>query len=216
MTFRKSGGSETQRLLSPFLAVLLALPSCVFGQQPAAPAETQPPMESLKVIALAGNNRMNDLERRVMTPLVVQVLDQNGRPVEGAQVVFRFPLKGPSAEFTGHLPAQTVRSNADGQAAATGWMANREAGTFQVRVTATFGNQLGETTITMSNVTRIVGDGEVKHQKKWWSSKWGKIGIVAGAAGVAAAVVLLTRGGGGAANTTITAAPGTPTIGAPH
>jgi len=172
-------------------------------------------VESLKVIALAGNHAMNDLERRVMAPLVVQVLDQNSRPVEGAQVVFRFPPKGPSAEFPNGQLAQTVRTNADGQAAATGWTATRAVGSFQVHITASRGNELGETTISMSNVSRFSGDVEGKH-KKWWSSKWAKIGIVAGAAGVAVAVVLLTRGGSGSSNTTVTAAPGSPTIGAPH
>ncbi len=215
MTSLTNRGLKSQRWLPPLLAVLVALPPNLLAQQlPASPSETLPPVESLKVLALAGNNRMNDLERRVMTPLVVQVLDQNSRPVEGAQVVFRFPLKGAGAEFPGHQPSQTVRTNADGQAAATGWMANRETGTFQVRVTASFGNQLGEATISMTNVTRIIGDGEEK-RKKPRLSKWAKIGIIAGAAGVTVAVVLLTRGGG-SSNTTITAAPGSPTIGAPR
>ncbi len=205
--------------LAQAMAVMLASLQILLAQDPAPAAQTKPVTslaaeDSLKVIPLAGNRGMNDLERRVMTPLVIQVLDQNSRPVEGAQVVFRFPLKGPSAEFPGGHPSQTVRTNADGQAAATGWMANREVGGFQVHVTVSFGNQLGETTISMSNVTRIVGNGEEK-RKKWWSSKWAKIGMAAGAAGVVVAVVLLTRGGSNA-GTTVTASPGSPTIGAPH
>ncbi len=200
------------------MVVVLASFPILRAQEPERAAQVipLPAVQSLKVIPLAGNHSMNDLERRVMAPLVVQLLDQNSRPVEGAQIVFRFPLKGPSAEFANGQVAQTVRTNADGQAAAVGWMANREVGSFQVHVTASRGNELGETTISMSNVTRIVGDGDAKH-KKWWSSKWAKIGIVAGAAGITLAVVLLTRGGSSASsNTTVTAAPGSPTIGAPH
>lgn len=212
-----SGRLGTGRWLPAFLAVLIALPPNIFAQSPEAqtpakPAEQLPAVESLKVIALAGNNAMNDLERRVMAPLVVQVLDQNSRPVEGAQVVFRFPLKGAGAEFPNQQPAQTVRTNADGQAAAVGWVA-REKGTFQVHIAVSRGNELGETTISMTNVTRVVDDGKPKH-KTWWSNKWAKVAVIAGAAGVTVAVILLTRGGN--SSTTVTAAPGSPTIGGPQ
>src|ERR1700722_2754304 len=197
-----------------FLAVLMALLPNLPAQQPPTPvAEPLPAVESLKVIPLSGHRGMNDLERRVMAPLVVQVLDQNSRPVEGAQVVFRFPLRGPGAEFPNQQPAQTVRSYADGQAAAVGWMA-RGTGSFQVHIAVSRGNELGEATITMTNVTRFVGDGTQKH-KTWWSNKWAKVAVIAGAAGVAVAVILLTRGGGSSAST-VTASPGSPTIGAPQ
>jgi hypothetical protein len=210
MTSTISLGCQAPRLAT-FLAVLLALPPCLLAQQPAQ-SETLPAVENLKVIPLAGNHAMNDLERRVMAPLVVQVLDQNARPVEGAQVVFRFPLTGPGAEFSNHQPSQTVRTNADGQAAAIGWMA-RESGSFEVHVTVSRGNELGETIVSMTNVNRVVGDGQEKH-KTWWSNKWAKIAVIAGAAGVATAVILLTRGG---SNTkTVTASPGSPTIGGPQ
>jgi hypothetical protein len=137
------GGLQTQCWLPLFLAILLALPPNLLAQQPTVQQpvaqqplqpESLPAVENLKVISLAGNHAMNDLERRVMTPLVIQVLDQNSRPVEGAQVVFRFPLSGPGAEFANQQTAQTVRTNADGQASAVGWMA-RAAGTFQVHIT---------------------------------------------------------------------------------
>lgn len=206
------------RWLPPFLAVLLALPPQVAAQQPAAPQQQPialPTVQSLKVLPLAGNGATNDLERGVMSPLVVQVLDQNSRPVDGAQVVFRFPLRGPSAVFPNQQTSQTARTNADGQAAAVGWVANKEVGSFQVQISASRGNELGSATITMSNATRVVAEVQPKHKSK---SKWIKIGIIAGAAaGVAIGVVLATRGGGGGSGkTTVTVSPGSPTIGGPH
>src|SRR5579863_1661380 len=138
------------------LAVLLAVPPGLLAQQPAAPpppvqAPTQikpmsplPIVQDLRVIALAGNDEKNDLERRIMAPLVVEVLDRNSRPVEGADVVFRFPLNGPGATFRNQQTSKTVRTDGTGQASATGWMANDEVGTFQVRVTASYGNETGE------------------------------------------------------------------------
>ena len=89
----------------------------------------------------------------------------------------------------------------------------REKGTFEVHVAVSRGNELGETTLSMTNVTRVVDDGKPKH-KTWWSHKWAKVAVIAGAAGVVVAVVLLTRGG--SSTTTVTAAPGSPTIGGPQ
>ena len=226
--------------LPQVLAILLAVGPVRAGEQtpapqqsapnpPSAPQSTQPapvtpiaplPMtQSLKVTALAGNKGMNDLERGLMSPLVVQVLDQNDRPVEGAEVVFRFPLNGPGATFRGGNTSQTVHSNGQGQAAAMNWTANKQVGTFEVHVTAAYGNQLGETTVSMSNVTRIVEDTKGgKKQSKWYSSKWVKIALIAGGAATVAGIVLATRGGGSSSTTTptITITPGSPTVGGPH
>jgi hypothetical protein len=139
--------------------------------------------------------------------------------VEGASVVFRFPLEGPSASFAGQKNAETYRANADGQAAATGWTANGKVGTFQVQVTASRGNELGSVTISMTNVTRIVDPGK-SARKHWWSSKTAKIGIAVAAAGLIAAIVLVTRGSSSSSVSTappvITATPGSPTIGGPQ
>ncbi len=125
--------------LPQVLAIILAVGPVCGGEQtpsaqapnpsvaqpaPTAPMAQLPMMRSLKLTALAGNKAMNDLERGLMSPLVIQVLDQNDRPVEGAEVVFRFPLNGPGATFRGGNTSQTVRTNGQGQAAATNWTAN--------------------------------------------------------------------------------------------
>jgi hypothetical protein len=186
---------------------------------PVAPMAPLPMIQSLKVTALAGNKAMNDLERGLMAPLVVQVLDQNDRPVDTAEVVFRFPLNGPGATFRGGNTSQTVHTNGQGQAAAMNWTANGQVGSFDVHVTAAYGNQLGETTISMSNVTRIVDEGKgAKKQSKWYSSKWVKIALIAGGAATVVGIVLATRGGSStaAAAPTITITPGSPTVGGPH
>jgi hypothetical protein len=198
----------THRWLPLVLALLLALPSGAAAQ---APANQPATVRTLKVLPLAGNQELNDLQNKVMAPLVVQVLDQNDRPVEGADVIFRFPLNGPSASFSDQKTAQTFRTNADGQAAATGWAANGKVGTFQVQVTASRGSEQGSTTISMTNVTRITG-AQKRTQRKGWFSRWGKFAVAAGAAGVVVAIVLATRGG----SRVITATPGSPSIGAPQ
>jgi len=109
---------------------------------------------SLHVVALAGDGETNDMETRVMAPLVIQVLDRNARPVEGADVTFRFPTDGPSASFPHQRDSRIVKTNADGQAAAVGWISNGQAGLFQVQVVAVRGNDSGGTVISMTNVIR--------------------------------------------------------------
>jgi hypothetical protein len=207
------------------LLLLLILPSWIAAQQAPTPASAKPmaplpTVQNLKIIPLAGAGEMNDLERRTMAPLVVEVLDQNDHPVEGAEVVFRFPLKGPGATFPNDRTSRMVRSDAQGEASALDWTANSEVGSFQVHVTASYGNQIGETNITMSNVTRITDAMRKQNEKKrhFWSSKWFTIGVIAAAAAIAVGVVLATRGSSSTKTTspTVTITAGSPTLGGPN
>jgi hypothetical protein len=225
-----------RRWLPQGLAVLLVVVQVQAAEQAAVPAQAPPPAaapqapaqpiavaplpveQSLKVRILAGNNEANDLERRIMAPLVVQVLDQNDRAVEGAQVVFRFPINGPGATFNDGKPSVTVTANGTGQAAAINWMANGQPGTFQVHVNASYGNQVGETTVTMINATRITeADKKTEAKgKSLWSHTWFKAAVIGGAVAIGVGVYFATRGGGKGAGSTVTITPGSPGVGAPH
>src|ERR1700733_6064873 len=192
-----------------------AAPQAGAPPTPAPPAPPLPVEQSLKVVTLAGEGEMNDLERRVMAPLVVQVLDQNQRPIAGAEVVFRFPINGPTATFAGGKGSVTVRTRGDGQAAATNWMA-MGVGTFQVHVNASYGNQVGEVTVSMTNATRVVAEAKKSKTGSLWSHRWFKIAVMGGAAAaVGIGVYLATRGGSKSSGSTITIAPGPPSVGAP-
>ena len=215
---KHAGASLPKRGLARLLAILLVVAPLQAQQPPAAPQPIAPAplVQNLKVIPLAGKGEQNDLEKRVMAPLVVEVMDQNDRPVEGAEVVFRFPINGPGAAFPGGKPAQSSRTNAQGQAAAMNWTANNQVGAFDVHVTATYGNQIGETTFSMSNVTRVVEEPKKSSKRGWLSQKWVKVALIGGAAGVAAGIALALRGGGSSSGNTIIISPGSPGIGGPH
>jgi hypothetical protein len=192
------------------------------GAQAPAPAAL-PMVEGLKVLVLAGKDEVNDIQRRVMAPLVVEVLDQNDRPVQNAEVVFRFPLQGPSATFPAGKTSVTARTNGQGQAAALNWIANNEVGRFDVHVNASYGNQIGQVTFSMSNANNVpqstVGAGTATEKHGgWFSPTWVKIAVIGGAAAIAAGVFLATRGGSKSAAPagTVTISPGSPTIGGPH
>jgi hypothetical protein len=186
--------------------------------QPAQPIAQLPVERSLQIRVLAGKDEANDLERKIMAPVVVQVVDQNQRPVEGAEVVVRFPLSGPGAAFTGGKASQTIRTNAEGQAAALNWAANNQQGTFQVHVSASYSNQIGETTFSMTNANHVVEEGQRAKRASWWSHRWVKVAVIGGAAAIVAGVVLATRGGSsaGGGGTTVIINPGGPTVGGPH
>jgi hypothetical protein len=215
-----------RRLAVPCLCCLLAFVPNAGAQQPASPAPQPPPTpsqvkpaaqlpttENLKLLILAGQREANDLQRRVMAPLVVQVLDQSDNPVEGAEVVFRFPASGPGASFDGLKAAQTFRTNAEGQARATNWTANNQVGSFQVRVTASLGNQFGQAIVSMSNVTRVTSDTGKK--PRHWMSKKVAIIVIAVAAGTVTGI-LVSRNSGGGGPAIVTISPGTPTLGGAH
>jgi hypothetical protein len=194
-------------------------PSANPAAQPGQPATAPAVVQNLKIIPLAGKGEMNDLERHIMAPLVVEVLDQDQRPVEGAEVVFRFPINGPGAVFSDGKTSKTGRTNGQGQAAAMNWTANNQVGQFDVHVTASYGNQTGEITVPMSNVNRIVEEAK-KAEKNggWWSPRWVKLAIIGGTVALAAGVVLATRGGGSSSTSstpTITITAGAPTVGSP-
>ena len=183
---------------------------------PIQPVASLPTEESLKILVLAGKGESNDLERKVMSPMVIQVLDQNDRPIEGAEVVFRFPINGPGASFPGGKSSLTVRTNTGGQAAALNWMANSQTGPFDVHVTASYGNQIGETTFSMTNVTRVVEEPTKAKAESLWSHRWFKIAVIGGAAvAVGLGVYFGTRGGSKSSGSTVSISPGSPTVGAP-
>lgn len=192
------------------------------AQAPAVqPGTLAPAIQGLKVVALAGKGEANDLQRHVMAPLVVEVLDQDDRPVEGAEVVFRFPINGPSATFPDGKTSRSVHTNGQGQAAAMNWAANNQVGSFEVHVTATYGNQVGEINIPMSNADRVVVENARSTAKRggWWSPTWVKAAIIGGTVALAAGVFLATRGGGSKSTstpTTVTITPGSPSIGGPQ
>jgi hypothetical protein len=229
------------RFLPQALSVLLALmpvwseaqtPAAAqapAAQTPAAPAPAPeasspaaaPTIESLKVIPLAGKGEVNDIKRKLMAPLVVEVDDREDRPIEGAEVIFRFPLRGASATFPGGKTSQTTRTNAQGQAAAMNWTANNENGSFEVHVSASYGNQIGQTSFSMSNSNSVPegrhnGDFAARAKSDhWYSPLWVKLAIGAVAAGAITGIVLATGGGSSGSKPTppITITPGTPTIG---
>ena len=85
------------RVLAISLSVLLAFPMALSAQS-----------GGLSIIPVAGEGAINNIEKRVVVEPVVEIQDEQGRPVQGAKVEFRCPTSGPSATFFGASPTLTV------------------------------------------------------------------------------------------------------------
>ena len=87
------------------LSALLALAPVIRAQQrdslnpPQPPAAAASPVESLKIFVLEGQGAIHSIRDQGAAMPVVEVRDDNGLPVEGAEVKFDLPPAGPGGSF---------------------------------------------------------------------------------------------------------------------
>jgi hypothetical protein len=198
------------------LIVFISVP-CAFPQQPAPPAPAAPAAPTLTILVLQGADAINNIELHSAVVPVVEVRDMNERPIENATVTFELPATGASGFFPGQQLKYTTRTNLQGQAAAQGFVPNFERGRFRIKVTATFGNQTGSTSIYQTNASNAEAVQELSTPKKFWT--WWKIAAIVGGAGAVAGILAATLGGGNgssSSSSTVTITPGPVTIGGPR
>lgn len=183
------------------------------------PARAQAPA-SLQIIIVEGEGAINNVKQRVNREPIVQVEDENHKPIAGAAIIFFLPNDGPGGTFANGSSTFTTTSNAQGQAVARGIRFNNQAGSMQIRVSASFAGQTASAIINQTNVLGIAASGASVGGMSL-ATKLLIIGAVVGA-GVAAGVVIANHGGGGgsgstpATPSTITISPGTVTVGGPQ
>lgn len=174
----------------------------------------------LKISILEGEGAINNVRQRTAREPIVQVTDENNRPIAGAVVLFALPDRGASGTFANGATSMTVTTDAQGKAVATGLRPNTVAGKMEIRVSASHQGQTASATITQTNALGAAAAA---------GAGGGKIlAIVAVIGGAAAAgVIAATRGskGGGTPTPTPTPTPvptptvisaGTPTISPPR
>lgn len=164
------------------------------------------PVESLAIYVLEGQNEIHDIRAPITAMTVVEVRDENGIPIEGADVTFELPRTGPGGAFAGQASSYTGKTNSQGQVSAT-FQPNALTGRFTIQVTAKFGNRTGHAVIMQTNARRA---GVAEPKSGLFKFAWWKVAVLAGIGATVA--ILVTRGGSGSSPTLI---PGTPTFGAP-
>jgi len=176
--------------------------------QDAAPAK-------LNITIVEGDGAINNVKQRVNREPIVQVEDENHKPIAGAVVLFFLPDSGPGGTFANGSRSLMVTTNAQGRETMTGFHPNSATGQMQVRVTASFGGQTAAAVITQTNVAGGGGGGGGMSAA---AKAWIVIGIAAGA-GAGAFVALHgsgSSGGGTGGPTPISITAGQPTVGAPR
>jgi len=207
----QSHGRTGRGVLAVCVAGLLSVAQMLPGGQ-AAQAPTK-----LNIVIVEGEEAINNVRQRTAREVIVQVEDENNRPLAGAAVYFLLPESGPGASFPGGARSLTVMTDQKGRAVAAGLRNNNVAGKFQIRVEASYQNVTATTTINQANAVLTAGAAAGV------SGKVIAALAVAGGAAAAGAVAAMSggkNGGNGAPPaptrppTTIT--PGTPTVSGPR
>jgi hypothetical protein len=178
------------------------------------PAAAQQAVTGLSITIVEGEGAINNIRQRVNREPIVQVEDENHKPIAGAVVIFFLPGQGASGTFPdGSRMLMTVTDN-QGRAVARGIRPNSQSGPMQIRVTASFQGLTASSLITQTNAA---GAAAATSAGLSAGAKWA---IILGIAGAAAAggIFAATHGGGSSSPSApppIVITPGTPSVGGP-
>jgi hypothetical protein len=190
-----SGRTSPRALIAAMLILVLSgFPHSARAQAPAnAPAK-------LNIDVIEGEDAINNIRLRTAREPIVEVTDENHKPIAGALVLFTLPGSGPSGEFANGAQSLSVVTDAQGRAIATGLRPNTIPGRFEIRVNASYQGATAERRIRQRNAKPGLSTGA-------------KVTIISAiiAAAAAGIAIGLTRGGGGSTPTVVTAGP--PTVG---
>jgi len=195
--------------LSYLLILQLVIPPAA-AQAPDAP--------KLNLVIVEGDGAINNIKQRTAREPIVQVEDENHRPIAGAAVMFSLPSNGASGVFANGARSVTVLTDSQGRAIARGLKLNKASGQMQIRVNASYQGQTASTVITQTNtVAAAAASGAAAGAGI--SGKMIAILVAIGAAGAVGGAIAATHGGSSTppmATPTTTITPGSGTVGVPH
>lgn len=177
---------------------------------PWAHAQAPGPGPQLVITILDGEGALNDIHQRTAREPIVQVEDENHRPIAGAAVLFTLPDAGPSGSFAGGAQTFSTVTDSTGRAVARGLRPNNVSGNYSIQVRANYNGSTAETTIHQQNVAN---ESTVSHAAHAATLK--TVLIIVGAAAVGGTLAALLGQGGGGGSSPITINPGNPGVGAP-
>lgn len=197
---------------SGLAAVLSAVLICSPFSAPAAAA--QEAQGGLRITIVDGDEAILNVRQRVSREAIIQVEDENRKPVAGALVTLTAPRDGASAVFSNGLNNITLTTDNSGRVVVRGIRPNSAQGKYAIRVVAVKEGLRGTAQLQMTNLAAAAAAGGI-------SAKVLTFLLIAGA-GAAAGTIAATRGGNGGAaapgavavSTTLT--PGTPVVGPPR
>jgi hypothetical protein len=114
-------------LLLTSLLILSQWTNVYAGQTANSTQGTQP---RLNIVIVEGEGAINNLRQRVAREVIVQVYDENNRPIGGATVAFLLPASGPGGVFANGTNVLSVATDAAGRATAS-FVPNTTSGAFR-------------------------------------------------------------------------------------
>jgi hypothetical protein len=119
-------------------SIQTSMPAGTQAALPSAPTPNTPQM--LSIVILDGEDALNNIRERTAREPIVQVEDENHKPVAGAVVLFTLHsgASGAGGSF-GNLTSLSVTTGADGRATAHGLKPNASEGSYTISVTASVG-----------------------------------------------------------------------------
>ncbi len=152
---------------------------------PAAPAQ---PSGTLRIQVIEGEGAFNNIRSKVGRDIEVEVHDEQGNRVPGAEVTFTLPMDGASGSFGATERKYSTVADENGRARTKGFRPNSAEGRFNIKVSASYQGREGQAIVSQSN-TLAGGVTTGQH-----SNKKLLISILVG--GAVGGAVLATRVGG--------------------
>lgn len=202
--------------ISAVLSILLIFQQLPGGLPAAFGAQDAP---KLRITIVEGDGAINNVKQRVQREPIVQVEDENRKPVAGAAVLFFLPSQGPGGVFADGSKTFSTITDAQGRAVMRGFRPNSLQGKFEIRVTASSNGQSVSTAISQSNALGAVSTSAAGGGLSTTAKLLIILGVVG--AGAAGGIFAATRGGSSGSSgtpqiTPTVITPGTPTVGGPR
>lgn len=146
-------GSAARQVLALALIIALCLAPALLAQASAVGQSIAAVPMSLHITILDGEDALNSIRERTAREPIVQVEDENHKPVAGALLLFTINGGGEGAggSFSG-LSTLSVTTGADGRGIAHGLLPNKTPGKYTITVSATLGALVATAIIHQSNV----------------------------------------------------------------
>lgn len=138
---------SASELLAPSLVLLL-----LTGLLPAQEVKAPEGAPKLSIIVISGEGAINNIKSRTARETIVEVRDENNKPVAGAAVVFLLPDSGPGLVSSNGTRMITTMTDANGRAAARGLKPNGQSGRFNLQVRANYQQSFGQLVVAQSNI----------------------------------------------------------------
>jgi len=130
--------NSLMKVLAISLSFLIACPT--------AGAQTLP--TQLNIVVIEGEGAVNNVRQRVARDPLVQVEDENHKPIAGAVVMFTLPTEGATGEF-GSVKSLVVNTGEDGRATGANLKLNGMSGKIPIHITASYRGLSARASITM-------------------------------------------------------------------